>query len=72
MYALINDIERYPEFVPWCTAARVDARKEHEAGFESFLDEIVISRPAVFGNEARGFFLVLLAHGRDSTRAGGA
>ena len=31
MYALINDIERYPEFVPWCTAARVDARKEHEA-----------------------------------------
>jgi ribosome-associated toxin RatA of RatAB toxin-antitoxin module len=30
MYALINDIERYPEFVPWCTAARVDARKDHE------------------------------------------
>ncbi len=25
MYALINDIERYPEFVPWCTAARIDA-----------------------------------------------
>jgi ribosome-associated toxin RatA of RatAB toxin-antitoxin module len=30
MYALVNDIERYPEFVPWCTAARVDARKENE------------------------------------------
>jgi ribosome-associated toxin RatA of RatAB toxin-antitoxin module len=30
MYALVNDIERYPEFVPWCTAARVDARKEGE------------------------------------------
>src|SRR5688500_6733544 len=30
MYALINDIERYPEFVPWCTAARVDARKDSE------------------------------------------
>ncbi|MEJ0087745.1 MAG: type II toxin-antitoxin system RatA family toxin [Pseudomonadota bacterium] len=30
MYALVNDIERYPEFVPWCTAARVDARKEAE------------------------------------------
>jgi ribosome-associated toxin RatA of RatAB toxin-antitoxin module len=30
MYALINDIERYPEFVPWCTAARIDARKEGE------------------------------------------
>ena len=30
MYELVNDIERYPEFVPWCTAARVDARKEGE------------------------------------------
>src|SRR3982751_1705929 len=30
MYALVNDIERYPEFVPWCTAARVDSRKEGE------------------------------------------
>jgi ribosome-associated toxin RatA of RatAB toxin-antitoxin module len=30
MYALINDIERYPEFVPGCTAARVDSRKDGE------------------------------------------
>jgi len=30
MYELINDIERYPEFVPWCTAARVDSRKDTE------------------------------------------
>jgi ribosome-associated toxin RatA of RatAB toxin-antitoxin module len=30
MYALINDIERYPEFVPWCTAARVDSRSDSE------------------------------------------
>jgi ribosome-associated toxin RatA of RatAB toxin-antitoxin module len=30
MYALINDIERYPEFVPWCTAARVESRKQGE------------------------------------------
>ena len=30
MYDLINDIERYPEFVPWCTAARIVSRKEHE------------------------------------------
>jgi ribosome-associated toxin RatA of RatAB toxin-antitoxin module len=22
MYQLVNDIEHYPEFVPWCTAAR--------------------------------------------------
>ena len=30
MYRLVNDIERYPEFLPWCTAARVDSRKEGE------------------------------------------
>ncbi len=30
MYALINDIDRYPEFVPWCTASRVESRKEGE------------------------------------------
>lgn len=31
MYGLVNDIERYPEFLPWCSAARVDARSETEA-----------------------------------------
>jgi ribosome-associated toxin RatA of RatAB toxin-antitoxin module len=30
MYALINDIERYPEFVPGCTAARIDSQKPGE------------------------------------------
>jgi ribosome-associated toxin RatA of RatAB toxin-antitoxin module len=30
MFALINDIERYPEFVPWCTRAKVEKRTEHE------------------------------------------
>ena len=30
MYSLINDIERYPEFVPWCSGARVDSRRDHE------------------------------------------
>src|SRR3954468_20715610 len=30
MYALINDIERYPEFVPGCVGAKVIERKDHE------------------------------------------
>jgi ribosome-associated toxin RatA of RatAB toxin-antitoxin module len=30
IYALINDIEAYPEFVPWCTRAVVDSRSDHE------------------------------------------
>jgi ribosome-associated toxin RatA of RatAB toxin-antitoxin module len=30
IFALINDVERYPEFVPWCTEARVEARSDRE------------------------------------------
>jgi len=30
LYALINDIEHYPDFVPWCTAARVLERRDNE------------------------------------------
>jgi ribosome-associated toxin RatA of RatAB toxin-antitoxin module len=30
MYQLINDIERYPEFVPGCTAARIESQKAGE------------------------------------------
>ena len=28
MYALVDDIERYPEFLPWCGSARVLERAE--------------------------------------------
>jgi ribosome-associated toxin RatA of RatAB toxin-antitoxin module len=30
LFALISDIERYPEFVPGCTFARIEARFAHE------------------------------------------
>jgi ribosome-associated toxin RatA of RatAB toxin-antitoxin module len=30
MYALINDIESYPQFVPGCTAARIESQKPGE------------------------------------------
>jgi ribosome-associated toxin RatA of RatAB toxin-antitoxin module len=30
LYALVNDIERYPAFLPWCAAARIDSRSERE------------------------------------------
>jgi ribosome-associated toxin RatA of RatAB toxin-antitoxin module len=29
MYALVNDIEAYPEFLPWCSEARVLSRQDH-------------------------------------------
>lgn len=30
MFALINDIESYPQFLPWCTHARVQSRSAQE------------------------------------------
>jgi ribosome-associated toxin RatA of RatAB toxin-antitoxin module len=30
LFALISDVERYPEFVPGCTHARVESRSLHE------------------------------------------
>ncbi len=28
MFALVDDVERYPEFLPWCTAGEVSLRDE--------------------------------------------
>ncbi len=28
MYALVADIERYPDFLPWCDTARIDSRDD--------------------------------------------
>ena len=30
MFALINDIESYPQFLPWCTDAQVQRRTDRE------------------------------------------
>ena len=30
LYALINDIESYPQFLPWCSHARVESRTPEE------------------------------------------
>jgi ribosome-associated toxin RatA of RatAB toxin-antitoxin module len=30
MFALINDIESYPQFLPWCTSAQVQSSSERE------------------------------------------
>ena len=32
MYALIADIESYPEFLPWCSGCRIRGRRETETG----------------------------------------
>jgi ribosome-associated toxin RatA of RatAB toxin-antitoxin module len=30
LFALINDIETYPQFLPWCTHSKVQSRSERE------------------------------------------
>ena len=30
LFGLINDIESYPQFLPWCASARVESRTPHE------------------------------------------
>ena len=30
VFALINDIDSYPQFLPWCTHARVESRSDSE------------------------------------------
>lgn len=30
MFALVNDVEAYPEFLPWCGGARVHRHDQHE------------------------------------------
>lgn len=43
MYALIADVKSYPEFLPWCSAARIRSRTEQEDGTEVIDADLVIS-----------------------------
>ena len=43
MYALVADIERYPEFLPWNSAARIRSRKPGADGSEVVEADLVIS-----------------------------
>lgn len=38
IYALVIDIEQYPEFIPWCRGARIISRNQN-----SFLGELIIA-----------------------------
>jgi len=43
LYALVADIESYPDFLPWCAAARIRSRQGMESGGEMVLADLVIS-----------------------------
>ncbi|MDC0737109.1 type II toxin-antitoxin system RatA family toxin [Cognatishimia sp. SS12] len=42
MYDLVADVAAYPEFLPWCAAARIRAREDHGTT-EVMLADLVIS-----------------------------
>lgn len=43
MYDLVADVERYPEFLPWNSAARIRSRAPGEGGSEVIEADLVIS-----------------------------
>lgn len=43
MYRLVADVASYPEFLPWCTGARIRARKPQPDGSEVIEADLVIS-----------------------------
>lgn len=43
MYALVADIESYPEFLPWNTAARIRSRQPGAVGSEVVEADLVVS-----------------------------
>jgi coenzyme Q-binding protein COQ10 len=55
LFNLVADIERYPEFLPWCVGARIRERKDNEIlgdlliGYkmvrERFTSRVVLGRP---------------------------
>lgn len=43
MFALVADVEHYPEFVPFCRSLRVRKRSHDEQGRETFVCEMTIA-----------------------------
>ena len=47
MFALVADVERYPEFVPLCCALRVRRRELSAAGLETLIADMEIGYKAI-------------------------
>ncbi|MCF3974910.1 type II toxin-antitoxin system RatA family toxin [Paracoccus salsus] len=43
MFGLVADVERYPEFLPWNSAARIRSRRTRQDGAEEIAADLVIS-----------------------------
>ena len=61
MFDLVSDVEKYPEFLPWCVATRIRGREEGETGDtitadmvigykmfrERFTSKVILDRPGM-------------------------
>lgn len=57
MFDLVSDIEKYPEFLPWCAAVRINSQDENRIvadlmiGYkllrETFTSEVTLKRPGL-------------------------
>ena len=47
MFALVADVERYPEFVPLCRALKVCRREKSEAGIETLIADMEVGYKAI-------------------------
>lgn len=43
MFDLVADVDRYPEFLPWNSAARIRSRRKRDDGAEEIAADLVIS-----------------------------
>ncbi len=41
MFRLVADVERYPEFLPWCVASRIHSHEQDEASHTTVADLMV-------------------------------
>lgn len=49
MFDLVADITRYPEFLPWCSGARINSRQLQPDGREIVLADLIIGYKAFRG-----------------------
>lgn len=71
MYDLVLDIESYPEFVPWCSAARIIERSDDtlqadlairfKAFQEKYTSRVIFNKPTV--EDPHGYIIVELIEG---------
>ena len=61
MFALVDDIESYPEFLPWCTAAEVHSRTDHIVEASLDLQKGAVRKRFTTRNTRRPFEAIELA-----------